>query len=181
MVLDLKILDWSNSWNLIPHIVLLISQLPEIIQKCFYTPWDMSQPYSTFVAGDIIQTTLGTFFGGHFILGKKSYQSQIHSGARCPILFNVFKCLGHYRLQGKPREVHTLCLDTDRCDKCKNLHTTGPWSWVADNVLTIGPIGCLATSSIHRKISWRELESTSWGCARPSSAQNWIGLYFNFL
>ena len=85
----------------------------------------MSQPYSTFVARDIIQTTLGTFFGGHLILGKKSYQSQIHSGARCrcPILFNVFKCLGHYRLQGKAREVHT---DTDRGDKCKNLHTTGP-------------------------------------------------------
>ena len=43
----------SNSLNLIPHIVLLISWLPEIIQKCFCTPdramdptFQMNQPSS---------------------------------------------------------------------------------------------------------------------------------------
>ena len=28
----------SNSWNLIPHIVLLIPRLPDIVQKSFCTP-----------------------------------------------------------------------------------------------------------------------------------------------
>ena len=44
-----------------------------MVQECFCTPvqtdlqvppfkWDKSQPYSMFVAGDVIQTILGTFF-----------------------------------------------------------------------------------------------------------------------
>ena len=53
----------SNSWNLIPHIVLLISRLPEIIQKCFCTPdraldptFQMNQPYSMFLAGETVSS-----------------------------------------------------------------------------------------------------------------------------
>ena len=53
----------SNSWNLIPHIVLLISRLPEIIQKCFCTPdramdptFQMNQPSSMFLAGETVSS-----------------------------------------------------------------------------------------------------------------------------
>ena len=53
----------SNSWNLIPHIVLLISRLPEIIQKCFCTPdramdptFQMNQPSSMFLARETVSS-----------------------------------------------------------------------------------------------------------------------------
>ena len=36
----------SNSWNLIPHMVFLISQLPDIVQKSFCTPdWAMGHTF----------------------------------------------------------------------------------------------------------------------------------------
>ena len=39
---------------LIPHIVLLISRLPHIVQKCFCTPdGAMDPPSSMFIAGEI--------------------------------------------------------------------------------------------------------------------------------
>ena len=58
----------SNSWNLIPHIVLLISWLPEIIQKCFCTPdramdptFQMNQPSSMFLAGETVSSEISSF------------------------------------------------------------------------------------------------------------------------
>ena len=45
-----------NSWNLIPHTVLLISRLPDIVQKSFCTPdWIISQPSRMFMAREIKQ------------------------------------------------------------------------------------------------------------------------------
>ena len=53
----------SNSSNFIPHIVLLISRLPEMIQKCFCTPdramdltFQMNQPSSMFLAGEKVSS-----------------------------------------------------------------------------------------------------------------------------
>ena len=53
----------SNSWNLIRHIVLLISRLPEIIQKRICTPdramdpsFQINQPSSMFLAGETVSS-----------------------------------------------------------------------------------------------------------------------------
>ena len=70
----------SNSWNLIPRIVLLISRIADIVQKCICTPNRAMDP--TFqmkyvhvqaflhVTRDIIQTILSAFSGTPFMLLK---------------------------------------------------------------------------------------------------------------
>ena len=75
----------SNSWNLIPHIVLLISRLPEIIQKCFCTPdramdptFQMNQPSSMFLAGETVSSEWISkvhFFSSPFIFLKPIFKS----------------------------------------------------------------------------------------------------------
>ena len=43
-VSDLKMIIISNSWNMMTHIGLLISQLPDIAQKSFCTPGGAMDP-----------------------------------------------------------------------------------------------------------------------------------------
>ena len=80
----------SNSWNLIPHIVLLISWLPEIIQKCFCTPdramdptFQMNQPSSMFLAGETVSSEwfskVQVFFSTPFIIRGECHANKKHS------------------------------------------------------------------------------------------------------
>ena len=83
---------------MIPHIVLLISRLLNIVQKFFVLQteqWippfklNMSQPSSMFVVGDIIQIILDAFFLGHPV--------QLH----CTDTHYIFNALALYILNGR--------------------------------------------------------------------------------
>ena len=52
---DLNILDWLDSWNLLPHIVLIISQLSDIVQKSFRMDQMSYVQAGMFVAREIKQ------------------------------------------------------------------------------------------------------------------------------
>ena len=112
----------SNSWNLIPHIVLLISRLPEIIQKCFCTPdramdptFQMNQPSSMFLAGETVSSEWFSkvrFFFQHplckilcnFFLFSKYFLScqwfvhkrrphlHLHQNDKRPLFLTLSKC-----------------------------------------------------------------------------------------
>ena len=96
-----------NSWNLISHIILLISRLPHISQKRFCTP-------------NVAITHLSNHILGQKIIKTKEYESKIIFGLKS--IFGLRRFLGLKNMKSNTSLValgvpaHCLqCLHTPKC------------------------------------------------------------------